>query len=65
MNKTIKRDYGLPKIAVDTKELASMLSCGEATAKKCGIECGARVQIGKRVLWNVKVVQEYLDSLAG
>lgn len=66
MYKTDKnRTYDLPKLAVDTDELAYMLSCGEATARNIGTKSGARIQVGKRVLWNVRVIQEYLDTLAG
>ena len=51
------------KMAVDTKELQAMLSCGRETACKIGTEAGAKLQVGKRVLWNVDKVQAYIDSL--
>lgn len=52
------------KSAVDTKELQEMLSCGRSTAVQIGENACARIQIGRRVLWNVKKVNEYLDKVA-
>ena len=63
MRKTSK-EASLNKIAVDTKELQSMLSCGRTTALQIGTEARARLQIGKRVLWNVAKVQDYMDKLS-
>ena len=53
-------DYTL-KILVDTKQLQAVLSCGRASAVKLGMEAGARVEVGKRVLWNLQKVQQYLS----
>ena len=52
------------RIAVNTEELKSMLGCGRDTAVKIGTEAKARVQIGKRVLWNVEKIQTYLNILS-
>lgn len=49
---------------VNTKDLKGMLSCGRDTAVKIGEAAGARVQVGKRVLWNVSKIQDYLDSVS-
>ena len=49
------------KLAVDTSELQVLLSCGRHTAEKIGIEAKARIQIGKRVLWNVEKLKSYLN----
>lgn len=62
-----KKDVGLKsceKIAVDTPELQLILGCGRRTAVEIGSLAEARVQIGKRLLWNVSKVQKYLDSIA-
>lgn len=48
------------KIAITTKELQAMLSCGYQTAVKVGTMAEARIQIGTRVLWNVEKVREYM-----
>ncbi len=51
------------KIAVDDKHLAEMLCCGRPTAVRIGKEAGARMQIGKRVLYNVSAVERYLEQI--
>ncbi len=51
------------RLLISTSDLRELLSCGRSTAMKIGIEAGARVQIGKRVLWNVNKVQRYLNEL--
>lgn len=63
MRKT-NRDDANRRLAVDTKELQSMLCCGRDTAVKIGLEAKARVNIGARALWNVKLIQSYLDSIS-
>ena len=51
-------------LAVDIDGLAAMLSCGQATARKIGEDAGARILIGRRVLYSVDRVQGYLDAIA-
>lgn len=63
MKKTMRTDNN-GRLAVDTKELQSMLCCGRDTAVKIGTEAKARLQFGKRVLWNVEKVQEYLNHVS-
>lgn len=41
-----------------------MLSCGRVTAVQIGTNASARIQLGKRVLWNVRRVNAYLDSIS-
>lgn len=60
-NENIKN---LDKICVDTNELMSLLSCGRVTAIQIGEQAGARIEIGKRLLWNISKVQKYLDTIA-
>lgn len=52
------------KIAVNTTELQSLLSCGRDSAVQIGEQAGARVQIGKRVFWNVDKVRQYVSSIS-
>jgi hypothetical protein len=52
------------KIAVDTTELQLLCGCERSTAVDIGTQAKARIQVGKRVLWNVSKVQKYLDSIA-
>lgn len=47
------------KILISTNELKEVLSCGRATAVRIGMEAGARVQFGRRVLWKLEKLQEY------
>lgn len=62
MRKTDTSTVGVEaKILVSTDELRGLLGCGRATAVRIGMEAGARIQVGKRVLWKRKRVQEYLE----
>ena len=49
-------------MAVDIKMLCEMLSCGKDTAKKIGELAGARIKIGRRVLYSVSKIRKYLDN---
>lgn len=64
MNKTLDRKSE-NVLTVDTETLAGMLNCGRATAVQIGNDAGARIQIGKRVLYKVSLVEAYLNTLAG
>lgn len=63
MNKTNHVETENP-IAVDIDTLSAMLSCGHATARKIGAEAGAEIRINRRVLFNVKKIKEYIDSIS-
>ena len=63
MRKTKERDTN-QLLAVDIEKLAAMLSCGQATARKIGEDAGARVVIGRRVLYSVDKVSRYLEAIA-
>lgn len=63
MNKTGNRRTEHP-LTVDIETLSAMLSCGHATARKIGEQAGAKVVIGRRVLYSVDRVRKYLDCLA-
>ena len=52
------------RLAVTTERLQNILDCGSPTAVEIGTLAKARVEIGRRVLWNVSKVQKYLDSIA-
>lgn len=49
---------------VDTNGLQAMLSSGRKTAVEIGTAAQARVQVGRRVLWNVGKIQKYLDTIS-
>ncbi len=52
------------KILVDTNGLQEMLCAGRPAAIKIGTDAGARVQSGRRVFWNVRKVQQYIDAIS-
>ena len=58
------QNYSAGKIAVTMPELMDMCSCGRACAEKLAEAAGARITIGKRVLFNVSKIQHYLDEHA-
>lgn len=66
MNKTsINKSTGMNnRMTVNSETLANYLDCGRATAVKIGEAAGAKIQIGKRVLWNTEKVKQYLDGIA-
>jgi hypothetical protein len=52
------------KKTVDTAGLQAMLSCGRKSAVDVGNAAGAKIQVGRRVLWNIDKVQKYLDKIS-
>lgn len=50
---------------MDTEELRAYTNLGRNNAMKLGEEIGARVQIGRRVLWDRRKIDEYFNSLTG
>ncbi len=52
------------KKTVDTIGLQSMLSYGRVSAVEIGTAAGAKITVGRRVLWNVGKIQKYLDSIS-
>lgn len=64
MRKTNKSGVEVPKLLIDTPELQNMLCAGRSAAVKIGTDAGARVQSGRRVFWNVRKVQQYIDTIS-
>lgn len=62
--KTNGETRNIDKICVTTEGLQDLLDCGRVTAVQIGGQAGARIEVGKRLLWNVSKVQSYIDSLA-
>ena len=52
------------KIAITTNELQAMLSCGRYSAVQIGDAAEARIQIGKRILWNVEKIKKYVGYIS-
>ncbi len=51
-------------ITTNTIGLMKMLGCGKVTAVKIGTDAEAKVQVGKRVLWNLPKIQKYIDVIS-
>ena len=52
------------KITVDVRELQAMLSCGKNTANLVEEKAGAVIRIGRRKLFNVEKIKEYMSTLS-
>lgn len=52
------------KKLVDTAELQFLVCAGRKTAVDIGTAAGARVSVGRRVLWNVEKVQRYINTIS-
>ena len=63
-SRTVYPQSVIPRL-MDTEELRTYTNLGRNTAMKLGEEIGARVQIGKRVLWDRVKIDAYFDSLTG
>ena len=63
-NRTMLAAVGESRL-MDTEELRAYTNLGRNNAMKLGDEIGARVQIGKRVLWDRKKIDAYFDELIG
>lgn len=59
-----KERYAEQKVAVDIEGLSALLSCGQSTAKKIAEDAGAKVCIGRRVLYSVDRIRRYVDLIA-
>ncbi len=67
MNKTTKNYNEIDltrKLAVDTEELQQILSLGRKSAVEVGKAANAQITVGKRIIWNLQRVQEYLYNVA-
>jgi len=51
-------------LAVNTSMLMKMLNCGKPTAIKVGTRAGAKIVIGRKILWNPRIIRRYLDNIA-
>lgn len=63
MKRTSKNETFNP-VLVDLNTLQNMLCIGKQSADKIGVAAGAVVRIGKRKVYNVKKIEQYVDSIA-
>lgn len=50
---------------MDTDELRAYTNLGRDNAMRLGEEIGAKVKVGKRVLWDRVKLDQYLNELTG
>lgn len=63
-SKTVTTTEGQSRL-MDTEELRTYTNLGRNNAMKLGEEIGAKVKIGRRVLWDRRKIDEYFNSLTG
>lgn len=63
-NRTVTATGGESRL-MDTEELRAYTNLGRNNAMKLGEKIGAKVQIGRRVLWDRRKIDEYFNSLTG
>ena len=51
-------------IMISVEQLQERLKCGYKTAVTIGKDAKARVSVGRRVFYNVKLIEKYVDKLA-
>lgn len=54
----------LDKLTTDTHGLMIMLNAGRKTSTEIGVAAGAKIMFGNKILWNIKKIQVYLDSIS-
>lgn len=64
MNRRTERTSQTGAIYAGKNEIAAMLGVGLATAARVGRESGARRTIGSRVIYNVAMIQDYIEQQA-
>lgn len=63
-NTVVSLDTPTATLTVSTRGLMALLDCGKPTAIRIGTEAGAKIVVGRRILWNVQAVQRYLNIAA-
>lgn len=49
---------------MDTAGLQALMHAGIKTATEIGTAAGAKIYVGRRVLWNVAKIRKYLDEIS-
>lgn len=60
----INNSTSTDNLAINTVTLMKMLNCGKPTAIKIGTEAGAKIVVGRKILWNPRIIRRYLDNIA-
>lgn len=64
MRKTCESSVSFTDLTVDTAGLQALLHAGSKTVTEIGVAAGAKIYVGRRVLWNVSKIREYLNKIA-
>lgn len=64
MRKTTECTYNENCLTVNTNGLQEILGEGRSTAVDIGASAGAKIYVGRRVLWNVAKIRKYLDEIS-
>lgn len=57
-------DNSFEMLTVNTRLLMQMLNCGRPAAVKIGTAAGAKIVIGRKILWNPRIIRRYLDDIS-
>ena len=63
MIKTNEHNVSFNDLTVDTAGLQALTHAGIKTATEIGVAAGAKIYVGRRVLWNVAKIRKYLDKM--
>ena len=64
MRKTNENNASFNDLTVDTAGLQALMHAGIKTATEIGTAAGAKIYVGRRVLWNVAKIRKYLDEFS-
>lgn len=62
--KTKEIESNITPVLVNISGLQELCGCGRYTALKIADASGARVQVGRRVLFNREKIQKYMNSIS-
>ena len=52
------------QMLVNTADLQRLLGVGRPAAVKIATEAGAKIPMGRKIMWSVAAVQKHIDSIA-
>lgn len=64
MRRTNETVASCNSLTVDTAGLQELLNVGIKTSTEIGVAAGAKIYVGRRVLWNVSKIKAYLDKIS-
>lgn len=64
MKRTNETVVSCNSLTVDTVGLQELLNAGIKTSTEIGTAAGAKIYVGRRVLWNVSKIKAYLDKIS-